>query len=206
MFFKISKAPSYMESSGLTLDSPRQKFERARVICDASCQPWVDILASRDNDNRELVKQRIPWLGQFKTELSTSYHRCTCDACKCQLGSDGKPNPFAEWDHIDRLKLENLTDQEYFPCSRLIYGYVLKEREWYLLDIEEITDPIFNEDAIEKLVLEDDKAKYMIKAICSNFTQKQAKGHYSADFIQGKGESQIFLLHGPPGVEKTLTA
>ncbi|KAF2233389.1 P-loop containing nucleoside triphosphate hydrolase protein [Viridothelium virens] len=29
---------------------------------------------------------------------------------------------------------------------------------------------------------------------------------YSADFIQGKGEGHIFLLHGPPGVGKTLTA
>ena len=29
---------------------------------------------------------------------------------------------------------------------------------------------------------------------------------WSADFIEGKGEGQIFLLHGRPGVGKTLTA
>ncbi|KAL1966651.1 hypothetical protein VTN77DRAFT_4062 [Rasamsonia byssochlamydoides] len=29
---------------------------------------------------------------------------------------------------------------------------------------------------------------------------------FPADFIEGKGEGQIFLLHGPPGVGKTLTA
>ena len=31
-------------------------------------------------------------------------------------------------------------------------------------------------------------------------------GPWSADFIQSKGEGQIFLLHGPPGVGKTNTA
>lgn len=45
----------------------------------------------------------------------------------------------------------------------------------------------------------------MIKAVCEIFggTYKQA---FSSDFIQGKGEGQILLLHGPPGTGKTLTA
>lgn len=47
--------------------------------------------------------------------------------------------------------------------------------------------------------------KQMIKAVCEIFggTYKQA---FSSDFIQGKGEGQILLLHGPPGTGKTLTA
>lgn len=32
------------------------------------------------------------------------------------------------------------------------------------------------------------------------------KQFFTADFIKGKGEGQIFLLHGPPGTGKTLTA
>ena len=31
-------------------------------------------------------------------------------------------------------------------------------------------------------------------------------GRETADVIDGKGEGSIFLLHGPPGVGKTLTA
>lgn len=30
--------------------------------------------------------------------------------------------------------------------------------------------------------------------------------HWAADFVKSKGNSQIFLLHGPPGVGKTFTA
>jgi hypothetical protein len=33
----------------------------------------------------------------------------------------------------------------------------------------------------------------------------QAPNAWSADFIPGKGEGQIFLLHGPPGTGKTYT-
>lgn len=29
---------------------------------------------------------------------------------------------------------------------------------------------------------------------------------FFADYIKGKGEGQIVLLHGPPGTGKTLTA
>ena len=34
----------------------------------------------------------------------------------------------------------------------------------------------------------------------------QENGSWSADFIKGKGEGLIFLLHGKPGVGKTYTA
>ena len=60
-----------------------------------------------------------------------------------------------------------------------------------LFDVKQISEPVFDENAIDKLVLEDDKAKDMIKAICMNFTRKHVEDHYSADFIQGKGEGQI---------------
>lgn len=46
----------------------------------------------------------------------------------------------------------------------------------------------------------------MIKAICETFNGSEAQNLFFADFIQGKGEGQILLLHGPPGTGKTLTA
>lgn len=44
----------------------------------------------------------------------------------------------------------------------------------------------------------------MIKALTQKYDNKQKT--WSADFIQNKGEGQIFLLHGPSGVGKTYTA
>ncbi len=79
---------------------------------------------------------------------------------------------------------------------------------------------------MDKLVISDEN-KHMIKAsqspsshgvagpmtdqitVCRDYTRGEsikARKEWSADFIEGKGEGQIFLLHGRPGVGKTLTA
>lgn len=49
--------------------------------------------------------------------------------------------------------------------------------------------------------------KDMVKAICETYGDKKERENlFFADFIRGKGEGQIMLLHGPPGTGKTLTA
>lgn len=42
-----------------------------------------------------------------------------------------------------------------------------------------------------------------LQSLCRKYTSKST---WSADFIEGKGEGSIVLLHGPPGVGKTYTA
>lgn len=80
------------------------------------------------------------------------------------------------------------------------------------------------ETAIDKLVM-DPGNKEIIKAIAKIYTATDTDDvqsnqepsdsdpsepkkfqRFSADFISGKGEGQIILLHGPPGTGKTLTA
>lgn len=52
-----------------------------------------------------------------------------------------------------------------------------------------------------------ESTKDMIKGICETYSDKvEGQKAFFADFIQSKGEGQIFLLHGPPGTGKTLTA
>lgn len=72
--------------------------------------------------------------------------------------------------------------------------------------MKNIQDPIFQVDSINDLVL-DPIAKTMVKALSQRYTrEKESNVGYSADFIRNKGEGQIFLLHGKPGVGKTSTA
>ena len=62
-------------------------------------------------------------------------------------------------------------------------------------------------DAIDQLVMRPESNKVTIKAIVKTYTDNYDQDEFfSADFIRGKGEGQIFLLHGPPGTGKTLTA
>ena len=75
------------------------------------------------------------------------------------------------------------------------------------LDVLGIREPKFNMNAIDRLVMKAEGNKSLIKAVCQSYTlaDHQTK-RFVADFIEGKGEGQIILLHGPPGTGKTLTA
>lgn len=95
------------------------------------------------------------------------------------------------------------------------------------MDIEGIKDPTFDPDIFNYLVLTK-KVKDIVRKLTmnpevddqstpeGNQTQlrqgrkdsgmKFMESSFSPDFIKGKGEGQVFLLHGPPGVGKTCTA
>lgn len=76
-----------------------------------------------------------------------------------------------------------------------------------MLDINHISPFQPNESAIKNLVM-DDKHLKMVEVLTYKYKEKDGdrNGPWTADFIQSKGEGQIFLLHGPPGVGKTYTA
>lgn len=70
-----------------------------------------------------------------------------------------------------------------------------------------MSEPTFADNSIDQLVLRPEKNKDVIKAIARTYTESDSQEDlFSVDFIRGKGEGQIFLLHGPPGTGKTLTA
>jgi hypothetical protein len=118
-------------------------------------------------------------------------------------------------------------DHRYLLYERSIWGFVLNARTWgkmnrvsmtfmidYLhqtiakLDPAYCREPTINTAAIASLVMPDER-KRMIKAIVQkyvdpNFTPGLTRDHWSADFIKNKGEGQIFLLYGGPGVGQTF--
>ncbi|KKY18720.1 putative atpase aaa-type core [Diplodia seriata] len=92
-------------------------------------------------------------------------------------------------------------------CFSHVYAYALQDRLWDLLDVEGLKAPRIDRDVINTLVMRPESNKAMVKAICETYGQKQERENlFFADFIRGKGEGQVMLLHGPPGTGKTLTA
>merc|ERR1711990_752453 len=64
----------------------------------------------------------------------------------------------------------------------------------------EALEPIqYRTEAVHSLVMDGDRKKMVLAMV------KHAHSSFS-DVIEGKGGGCIFLLHGPPGVGKTLTA
>ncbi len=92
-----------------------------------------------------------------------------------------------------------IPDSDLWRTYPYLYGFSMSVKQWGRMAVSGLSDIEFRTDAFEKLVLpEEDKA--LVKAIVQDDS-----GDFS-DLIDGKGGGSIFLLHGPPGQGKTLTA
>jgi len=104
-----------------------------------------------------------------------------------------------------------------FPAS--IPGFEIQTKQWgnlthrwimvtmhakpvkVSLNVERIEPVVWNKKAFDRLVL-DPKSKELIHALVTVHISTNKMG----DIISGKGNGLIILLHGSPGVGKTLTA
>jgi len=83
-----------------------------------------------------------------------------------------------------------------FPC---VYVFSFRAKRWGRMAIKGLSEIAWRSDSFDKLVLADDEKK-LVRALVEH-----NDGSFS-DLIEGKGGGCIFLLHGPPGQGKTLTA
>lgn len=85
-------------------------------------------------------------------------------------------------------------------CSPYLYGFSFHAKQWGELLIDNVCPVSYHKDAFDRVVI-DERRKRVIKALVASETI----GKFS-DIVDGKGGGLIFLLGGPPGVGKTLTA
>ncbi|THX09692.1 hypothetical protein D6D13_05805 [Aureobasidium pullulans] len=118
---------------------------------------------------------------------------------------------FRRYDNIIPGEDSNLDDHMYFLCPQVVYCYMFKFRSWKLVDVSNLHPAQFAHDMINTLVM-DPKRITLLKSLAKSFMRQDMEDEsqhsepWSADYIKGKGNSQIFLLHGRPGVGKTYTA
>ena len=112
----------------------------------------------------------------------------------------------ASRDFDGRCKDGNLLDNELALLPPRMLGYIPVKRLFAQLAVEHIS-LVENKDKDEVwksgLVLNEDK-KTIIRTLVENHAQMNHKR--APDLVEGKGNGLVILLHGPPGVGKSLTA
>ena len=84
-------------------------------------------------------------------------------------------------------------------CMPWLYGFSMAAKRWGRMAVADMSAIQWREDAFDKVVMPADQ-KPMIHALVKHH------GHGLGDLIDGKSGGCIFLLHGEPGVGKTLIA
>ncbi|KAF3389436.1 hypothetical protein F1880_004144 [Penicillium rolfsii] len=107
---------------------------------------------------------------------------------------------------LDTLETEQLVLWDSVPrefalfCWPALVGFSFTTKAWGHVLVDGLSPIHFQDQALDHLVLKQER-KDLIRAVVRHGTALQA-----SDVIGGKQGGQIFLLHGPPGVGKTLTA
>lgn len=102
-------------------------------------------------------------------------------------------------DYDDRAPAFDISDNELFMTSPFVPLFSFRQKRWLAGKVSGLTPVMFKTDVFDKLVLDEDR-KFIVKSLVKH------SGSSFSDIIGGKSGGFIFLLHGPPGVGKTLTA
>jgi hypothetical protein len=94
------------------------------------------------------------------------------------------------------------SEEELLIASPVVLGFAFSEKFWLEFSLSGIKEIEWNSDAFDSLVLHKD-IKQNLKGLVSSHRFNAAKT--IDDVIQGKGKGLNVVLHGPPGVGKTLT-
>lgn len=81
-------------------------------------------------------------------------------------------------------------------------GLALSNKRWCYFEIDNIKEIQYNSDAFDTLVLPHEQKETILSLVRVHSDKRLVFD----DIIKGKGKGMIFLLHGAPGVGKTLTA
>jgi len=102
------------------------------------------------------------------------------------------------YDESNAQETKEILPDFYFMCWPTLLGFSFNAKQWGEIFVDNVSQIKFNDNAFNTLVL-DNKTKNVIKALVMN------NENTFTDIIDGKSGGCIFLLHGSPGVGKTLT-
>ncbi|KAF2733347.1 P-loop containing nucleoside triphosphate hydrolase protein [Polyplosphaeria fusca] len=113
-----------------------------------------------------------------------------------------KRSHFEPTSSTDRTHSQKLSELEYRLCTPQVRGFELSSNAWGTFYVDGVHDINFSTEAFPRLVLPYDYKELLLAFVASQLSCDDTFD----DVIQGKGRGMIILLHGNPGLGKTLTA
>ncbi|UZP32477.1 hypothetical protein NXS19_000293 [Fusarium pseudograminearum] len=114
--------------------------------------------------------------------------------------SKSKP-PYQQFSNNEH-QANSLTDLQLITMAPILAGFSLTRRSWGFFLVDNIADIRWNDDSYGNLQIDQSR-----KDIIYEVVKEHRKAPVALDnVVAGKGAGLIFLLHGPPGSGKTMTA
>lgn len=110
--------------------------------------------------------------------------------------------------NFDKDHGTELTEDDMLLASAVVRGYSMTAKRFLEFPLDNISPIEWNSRCFEDLVL-DAATKKTVQALVSTHSQRKpdvSPEEGFDDIVRGKGRGLVCVLHGPPGVGKTLTA
>lgn len=102
----------------------------------------------------------------------------------------------------DKIVQDKLSEEDRLLCNATVRGYSFTIKKFLEFFADRVSPIEWNTRCFDDLVL-DAGTKKTVQALVSTHAEKREAFD---DIVKGKGQGLVCVLHGPPGVGKTLTA
>ncbi|KAI4166136.1 MAG: hypothetical protein LQ342_000022 [Letrouitia transgressa] len=205
----------HCEYTGLSVVEPREQID-SQVIVDINlhCRKFPECaprfgLKSWVEDAERIVNEScgVPGCTEcFKERRMFDDHRIDRQRTVEYVKSNG--NLLRKIDQN-----EELSDDILMLLPNRVFGFVLRSRKWFALEVDSIRPIERHNEGFEALILPQGFARLVEGLVqahgpknSDNLSDDGLETMHQVDLVRGKGKGLIILLHGAPGVGKTSTA
>lgn len=145
------------------------------------------------------VKGSLTYKLSWFTRQAPATGRAVVDKTGHSIFCPDEANEY-DVDPNQSVAMANATDDDFrlLTPQMVIFSFVAKR--WGTVHVDQISDIVFRDDAFEKLVLPEQDKKLVLSLV------KNSDSSMVSDLVDNKGGGCVMLLHGKPGLGKTLTA
>lgn len=189
---------SYIKPDELSREDEEAEQEMSDDCCGSSGDDEEEDLSGSEKADKDPMRV-VMWKDSKGKKHPIKVLQSTIDA---ENGVGNNETTKLETDDEGNMANHIFTEEELLIASPVVLGFAFSEKLWLEFSLSGIEDIQWNNEAFDSLVLPD-KIKSNLKGLVSSHRFNAART--IDDVIQGKGKGLNVVLHGPPGVGKTLT-